>query len=1062
MQNLCRLLIASVAAFVFMGLFVDDSEKQMAHRFSERAIIFFDDGRYDSALFYYQKADKIYSKYTNWIELADCKNSIAEVYRLLSDTEHALTTIDAVIALCNTHFSGNSETLAKAYEIKGKVYDYTVRDFETANQYYEKSFSIRKALYGKEHPAIAENYFLLGRIFLNTGKFSEAGTYFKTAEKMKNKLLGASSMALYDLYFNEATLNRRLLRFDSALYYYKVAQTICVKNHRKDDHPNFGLLAYGMGNLYIEQGLYDDAIRAYKSALKVFLKCYGENDFHIPTTYSNIGAAYSNELDYDAAEQFYNKALAIYKIILEEDHPFISSLYVDFCDLYFSAGKFEESIRSGRKAIALLQHRYHDEPTRELGIACFYTGNSLLQAEKFQEALPLINTSINVFKGMGETYLLSNAYATRGSVYDALNSFDLAEKDFIQATTIFGTNAKNLHLAYSYRAFASHAGALKKFDKALELSNKGLTQLGIVFRDPCDLPSLDSLYTVDYLSELLPVRGAALVGIYGTTHQKKYLLAALKNYEALTGVYRKIIQENKAERSKLLQLPNLVAFYEKAVECALELYRLTQDNDYQRRAFAFAEQSKAILLLQYVHDTKARQFAGIPETILHEEREHKENISHLESLLAERSENDSMFSVLQKNLFNAKIAYTNFLDNLEKNYRSYYTLKYQHETINTTELMKGLSPKEGIVEYLIGEENIYLFLMSAKEMDIITLIKDPGCEQHAVSLRESLLERNLEKYIEHASALYRIMVEPAEKFLQRNQISSVTIIPDGFMSYVPVESLLKKNNGSKTSRYLLEDYTIHYQYSASLIAAYRTRHDNLKNDFVGFAPSFSSTRDGLTNLAYNKIEVASIREQIGGDEFAGEQASEANFKKLAGEYNIIHLATHAVLDDDHADLSRLYFSTEVDSLEDGKLFAHELFTMRITAQLITLSACNTGMGKFHKGEGVMSLSRAFAYAGCPSIVTSLWDAQDKSTSVLMDFFYENLSTGMAKDESLRQAKLRYLHASDKVKSNPFFWAGFILVGDEKPVEKMNNDVLWMIILGALLLGGVGYWYKVKS
>ena len=118
--------------------------------------------------------------------------------------------------------------------------------------------------------------------------------------------------------------------------------------------------------------------------------------------------------------------------------------------------------------------------------------------------------------------------------------------------------------------------------------------------------------------------------------------------------------------------------------------------------------------------------------------------------------------------------------------------------------------------------------------------------------------------------------------------------------------------------------------------------------------------------------------------------------------------------------------------------------MNIPASLVTLSACNTGTGKLHKGEGVMSLSRAFAYAGCPSIITSLWQAQDRSTATLMKYFYEYLSEGKNKAEALTLAKIRYLNESDKVKSLPFFWAGFILVGDDAPLKKSRNT-LWLTV-----------------
>lgn len=1059
--------LLTLVIFLFTGASEKESDQQP---YVERAASFFNSGKYDSALVNYLKAEKVIMQSGDWSGLADCKNSIAEVYRLLSDSEHSLAYSNEVIAICAAHLPGRPEALAKAYEISGKVYDYNVRDFAKAKELYAKALAIRQARYGAEHPVIAENYFLLGRVYLNTGQLSEAGVQFKRAEDMKIKLEGANSLSLYDLYLSEAVLYRRLLKFDNALNYYQRAQHLWEVNGKSQDHPSFGILAYGMGNLYIEEGQYEDAITQYKLALKNFLTCYGESDFHVSATYSNIGAAYSNQMDLAEALDYYNKALTVYKTILEENHPFITSLYIDFCDLYFNFGKYEEAIRYGRQAISLLEIRYNNEPNRELGIACFYTGSALLRAEKFDEALPLLDKSVFIFKAMDEKYLLSDAYASRGAAFQGLQQETQAEKDFLSAIHELESDSGNLHLAYAYRAYATFTNHLGDFHKALALANKGLRQLGIHFSDPYDLSSIDSLYTVDFLSQLLPERGVALLGIYKSEHDTSALHAALKNYEALTDLFMRIIQESKAERSKLLQLPSLASYYEKAVACALSLYNETHDRAFKEKTFEFAEQSKAVLLWQYVHDTKARRFAGIPEDIIHQERSMKEQLSYVESKLNELPrEEASARDILQKQHFAIRARYDSLLDNLQKDYPAYYALRYKRPSVNVRELMQSLQEGEGIIEYLTGEDSLYLFLMSSAELEIISLPNNPSLARDAARFTKALTERVADECIDRARSLYKALFLPAEPFLRRSHITVITVIPDGFISYVPMESLIAAEDGINTPAYLLFSYTFHYQFSASLIPAYRQmKRRSVKNNFAGFAPSFAGdgqSNGQLTALAHTAEEVNYITDKLGGQSFIGDAATEANFKKTASEYRIIHLATHAVMDDDEADISRLYFTPGNDSIEDNKLYAYELFNLEIPAQLVTLSACNTGAGKFHKGEGVMSLSRAFAYAGCPSIVTSLWQAQDRSTASLMKYFYENLADGLSKDEALREAKIRYIKESDKIKSHPFFWAGFILVGDERPIAEpftLGWGLLLFAIAAIVFVTGVVGFMRIRK
>ena len=183
-------------------------------------------------------------------------------------------------------------------------------------------------------------------------------------------------------------------------------------------------------------------------------------------------------------------------------------------------------------------------------------------------------------------------------------------------------------------------------------------------------------------------------------------------------------------------------------------------------------------------------------------------------------------------------------------------------------------------------------------------------------------------------------------------------------------------------------------------------------------------------------------------------ATETNFKNDLNGYSVIHLATHAIVDDEKPQYSRLVFNLS-DSLNDGYLHAYEIYSMDIDAKLVSLSACNTGFGTVQKGEGVMSLSHAFAYAGVPSTLVSLWPASDKSTPEIMRLFYTNLQSGMNKDVALRQAKLSYLETSAGKARHPFYWGGFILIGDVESIESSWSTIYWIaggIFLLILIVG----------
>jgi len=216
-------------------------------------------------------------------------------------------------------------------------------------------------------------------------------------------------------------------------------------------------------------------------------------------------------------------------------------------------------------------------------------------------------------------------------------------------------------------------------------------------------------------------------------------------------------------------------------------------------------------------------------------------------------------------------------------------------------------------------------------------------------------------------------------------------------------------------------------------------------------------------LAWNQSEVKNIEGLIGGTSLLAEAANEKNFKDLLEQdYNILHFAMHALLDDENPSQSRLVFEDVPDSLEDGFLNIYELYNMNINAQLAVLSACNTGFGKLEGGEGMISLGRAFAYAGCPSVVISNWKVDDEATSILMQYFYQNLKDGLSKSEALQKAKLSYLENSKPREASPYFWGSFMVVGSNEPLKLQSDFSIHYLLLTLSAVFAFGYFYLSKK
>ena len=331
-----------------------------------------------------------------------------------------------------------------------------------------------------------------------------------------------------------------------------------------------------------------------------------------------------------------------------------------------------------------------------------------------------------------------------------------------------------------------------------------------------------------------------------------------------------------------------------------------------------------------------------------------------------------------------------------------------------------------------------------------------------------------------ASDIYNLTLkEPEEKL--NLQINKIIIIPDDLLNFVNFEALVRKNTSDfEINNFLINDFAFSYAYSATHLLDGINRKVKQNGEprklFAGFAPIYediyeniAQTSDSVGNIALMdyktrnsnvdlpeaRAAVKSIANLLEGDSWLAANATEKIFKNNAANYKILHLAMHGVTENENPEYSKLLFSSEIDSTEDGLLNAYELYNMNLSADLAVLSACNTGFGKLKKGDGTMSLARAFSYAGCPSLVMSLWSVPSEETANIMVDFYKQLKNGDSKEIALREAKLNYLKLAPDERLHPFFWAGFIPIGNPEPIfqtSSFNSYLIYSLIFPTIFTG----------
>ncbi|MFW6173477.1 MAG: CHAT domain-containing protein, partial [Elusimicrobiota bacterium] len=365
--------------------------------------------------------------------------------------------------------------------------------------------------------------------------------------------------------------------------------------------------------------------------------------------------------------------------------------------------------------------------------------------------------------------------------------------------------------------------------------------------------------------------------------------------------------------------------------------------------------------------------------------------------------------------------------------------------------------KTAIIEYFLGEKRSLMFVLTKKNFSFHVL---PSRESIVKSIRAyvKILSQPPKEEFKGFLASRRIYKE-LFSFTERNigdAVENLIIIPDGILYYLPFETLIiPGSENSIKENFLINKYKISYAPSSSslLFLLKKKIHKEPSKGLLAFGDPFYSAADSsrrknnktyaevlkelystqgfdCSALPYSQKEIQLIsRYFLKGkkDIYLQKEAKEDLVKRIhLKDYKIIHFACHGFLDEKFPHRSALVLALDDDKSEDGFLQVREIYNLRINADLIVLSACQTGRGRLEKVEGILGLPRIFFYAGADSVVSTLWKVRDKATAIFMNHFYHYLSQGHDKSQSLRLAKLKMMNSKF---SHPFYWSAFILNGD---------------------------------
>lgn len=941
---------------------------------------------------------------------------------------------------------------------------YQFEDFKKSKQLIDKLQSLISENSEQNYYLQSEVYRMKALLISREEKWDKSFAYMERAKAQMKKVKGYSEVDLFSWYKTYGVIHSYRRDFNKALEFFQNAENIS-KKYLSDDFNAYASVLDKVGDVYMFKQDYGQAAeyflkycdvvrphikedivvedlyyRNWITSANMFLHSgkvleakiiYQNVVTDLPkarwfdlytSSLNNLGYAYDELGDYD-------KAIEMWKIVVENNKK-IQNINLDCYNnlgmvYYLRRNNHEKAKFYLNEVLRITDTNKNAKKTmysyasKNLSTIYFDSENDMTNALKY------INVSLKSAKEVyGEELVFTNeVYAQRGRILLNLGRKSQAEADFETAWRNLNINLDDPS------TYENNPHPVELFKVFLQQSKAYYTYFNIS-KDIEDLELSRSISNKNI--KMLQLARASLT----------------------------------ADESKTALISSAKEVYEIQIKTLYALHKETNDEKYIEEAFELIEKTNNILLLEAVLSNKKVNSLGLPENLLAKEHELKTELGYAETRHHERSEyhpDDTISLRLAKNDFDScKVAYKNFLEELESTYPKYYQLNYKDDVVELNALRDSvLSSDQSLINFYVSADEIFGILISKNELVFHKIGDKKNVIKHINELRKEILKYPRSIGLDDFSnlnnschSLFNLMIKPFESKLT----SELIIIPMEELSFIPFDILLKSKPASSSSfrsyPFLIKDHSMSYGYSATLISNQINNKNNSASEkqFAGFAPHFKGTkiasnRSELVSLTHNREEVEAIGEMIGGDLFLDHDASKENFINNCNDYNILHLATHGVSNEQDGEFSYLAFSKKEEDENRGLLYARDIYNLELNADLVVLSACETALGELQPGEGIISLARAFTYAGAKSTITTLWQVNDATASRLMKEFYDELKKGVPTNDALRNTKLAYLNNNPEAMVHPYYWSTFIPIGIMETIEIKSTNTFKYLLSG---------------
>ena len=876
-------------------------------------------------------------------------------------------------------------------ELQAAIYNNIGSIYTATGKFVEAIDTLKKglALYEQSGDLLGQAFILgnLGDAFLAKASYDTAMIYHLQAleivQKFGDQLAEAENLGAIAANYSYRGEYAKAFQFgQQALSLY---QELGHKQGEAKELANFGVLHYEQGELTKALEYWNEALVLSKILCDVL---------HQITLLQNLGLIYTDLGDLPKALNFYEQALALIKKTEDKDSEAIC--YLNLGAIEWASGHREAFLSYMKNALKLFKATFNK---RGQSMACSNLAFAYIESEEFRKAAEYFEQALEIAREIGNQFGEAETLNQLGVLYMKLNEF---------------------------------ARAIECHEKALAISNKiGAIKIGW-----------------DAKSGL------------GQTYEKQ------GNYPQAIAFYKQAVDDIESTRAELLLaeqksgfFENKILIYQRLVHLLYQLNQKQPGKHFEKQAFHFAERAKARALMDLLGEADVDINDDLDSTLAAQEKQVLKNISAINTKLRQTDLTPGHRDSLQQLLAQETATLQDLKFEIKRNHPAYAEITYP-TPLTLTQVQTGILEKEQILlEYTLGEEKSYLWIIRVDSNNIFQL---PAEKEIREKVSKYLAELSQPPQAENQTAnlgreIFELLLKPAWPVIEKG--TQLIIVPDGFLHYLPFETLVTGNH-QKEPVFLAQNFDVTYAPSASVLGLIKNRlsEDSTQTvqELLAFGnPLFvkniqtalmaDSTDDVILRNAYRQsgfkldplpnsaTEVEKISALFPANQYAvyvHTAATEEQLKTMnLQRFRKIHFATHALIEEEQPARSCIVLSLDDDPEEDGFLQTNEIFNLKLNADLVVLSACQTGRGKLMHGEGIIGLSRAFFYAGAKSLVVTLWAVNDESTARFMEKFYQFMAAGNSQSRALKLAKEAFIQSRVRRLRHPFYWAPFVLQGD---------------------------------